>query len=540
MTLFAIWLALVTGLEVATASWRRSVLAATLEQESREVNALLAQRTDQHAAHMTSLSSLAQVTDGPIQSLFLELSSSIMQFYPRVSAIDLVALDASERSISTRLNSAWQEDIERIIRDGAARSDGELVMIQSPAQSASYLLIKRSPNNDQARYGLALEIDVQILSANLSGFWNLPNTALSIALPDGASLRNVAAEPERQSILDTTGLLVPLVASDTLPSLTQPLVIASHYQPRWEDLLPPSLSIGGPLVLAVLLVFSVLLIQLMLRARKAELGERLGIYEARLTHASRVNSLGEMASGMAHELNQPLTAILGQSQAGLRLLRASDPDVARISQVLDDNVAQAKRASAILARLREWSSRSARQPSPVSINECMANVVALVTAEAKQHAINLQIQADPREPKIMADAVEIEQLVFNLVRNALESLQRFEALQSTPDDLLADSDSHLLQSDAFTQASDSRRLVRLSSKLTGEQVTIEVFDNGPGISSDMQSRLFEPFATDKPNGMGLGLALCTRIAERSAGSLSIVSDPRKGTRATVSIPILES
>jgi signal transduction histidine kinase len=243
---------------------------------------------------------------------------------------------------------------------------------------------------------------------------------------------------------------------------------------------------------------------------------------------------------MAHELNQPLTAILGQSQAGLRLLRRPDPDLARINLVLDANVAQAKRASAILARLREWSSRAARQPSPVSVNECLTNVVALVKPDAAQSSINLELNADPANPRIMADAVEIEQLVFNLMRNSIESLQRVDGEQSGQVLQLVDINSGTVQSDAFNRSLDSRGVVRISSRLTGDRVTIEVFDNGPGISPDMQNRLFEPFATDKPNGMGLGLALCTRIVERSAGSLSIVSDPHIGTRATVSIPVLEA
>jgi len=535
IVLFAIWLALVVVFEVATASWRRGVLTTTLEQESRALSALLAQRTDQHAAHMTSLSALAQVADGPDRSLFLELAGSIMRYYPRVTAIDLVALDSSQLTISTRLTSAWQEEIQSAIRYGTARSNGELVMMQSPAQAASYLLIKRSPNNDQARFGLALEIDVQVLSANLSGYWSLPNTALLIALPDATPLRKLASAAVRKRTLYGPAMLAPLLVENTLPSLTQPLLVTTHYQPRWEDLLPPGLSIVGPLVMAALFAFAMLLTQLMVRARKAELGERLGNYEARLTHASRVNSLGEMASGMAHELNQPLTAILGQSQAGLRLLSQQNPELERISRVLEANVAQTKRASAILARLREWSNRTERQASPIGVNESLANVAALLGPEAKQYSILLEVDADPSNPRIMADAVEFEQLVFNLVRNAIDSLQRVAGEQSKKVVSRRDGTSDWIETDVISPAAGTRGLVRITSKQSDDQVSVEVFDNGRGISADMQSRLFEPFATDKPDGMGLGLALCARIAERAAGSLSIESGLKTGTRATVLI-----
>ncbi len=524
---------LVAGYEVALATWRRGTVAAELVRESESLHALLAQRADQNAAHLTSLSALAQAGDAADRALLLELSRSIMRFYPSVMAVDLVALDAMEPGMGTRRDSPFAARIEREVRDAARRSVGELVLLPSPACGACYLLVKRSPNSDRVRHGLALEVDVRALSSDRSSYWDRPNTALSIALPDGTSLVEglvgtpAPNEPDVSSL--PAGQGDELVVSATLGSDTQPLLVTTHYRLRRDDLLPWRWAIGGPFALAVLLVLGALLAHLIARVRRAEIDARLGAFEARLSHASRVNSLGEMASGMAHELNQPLTAILAQSQAGLRLLRRPDTDAARVGEVLEANVAQARRASTILSRLREWSSRARRPATEVSVNECMRNVFALVAPEAKRLRVDLVLRTDPSDPVIAADAVEMEQVIFNLVRNSLDSLQRHPGTSAVPRTNPGGLDS-------VAGHAERAGAIRISSARSGGRVTVEVHDDGAGVSAAMRDRLFEPFATDKADGMGLGLALCARIVERSNGSLSLVGDAGTGTRATMSLP----
>ena len=455
-----------------------------------------------------------------------------MRFYPSVTAIDLVDLDASGRTVGTRPDSPFTKAIGRAVRDAARGSTGELALGPSPACTACYLLVKRSPNDERARHGLALEIDARALTADRSPWWDRPATALWIALPDGTPLAGGPADaPTGAAPHGPVASGAELVAGGTLASDTQPLLVTTRYRLRPADLLPARWSIGGPLALAGLLALGAVLVHLVARIRRAEVDARLGAFEARLSHASRVNSLGEMASGMAHELNQPLTAILSQSQAGLRLLGRPGTEPERIGEVLGANVAQAKRASTILARLREWSSRTDRAPTAVSVNRCIANVVALVAPEARRLSVDLVTDPDPSDPAILADAVEIEQVVFNLVRNALESLQRVGGGPSPA------ARARWGGPDAPVDASGAAGRVRISSRLAGGRVTIEVHDDGPGVSPAMRERLFEPFATDKPDGMGLGLALCARIVERSGGSLSLVGDVGRGARATVSVPV---
>ncbi len=489
------------------------------------------------------------------------MAAAIQRFYPRVTAIDLVLLDRVkpvdvfdvETVVTTRSDSRMRLKVARSIHAAALQSSGELVLISSPADPERYLLVKRSPNSNLARHGLALEIDVPALSLGRSDYWNRPNASLVISLPDGTKLEKPSAtgssgkkprmrhedKADTQTALpeqflssdgDSSRLISfdALLVSDTLNSRTQPLGLTARYTVKLSDLLPWRLSIGGPVILFVLLSLAVAIRRLLLRTRKAELGAKLSENEARISHASRVNSLGEMASGIAHEVNQPLTAVLGQSQAGLRLLNQSDVDLKRIASVLEANVAQAKRASKIMSRLRDWSSRTQRMRSVVSVNDSVANVVSLLDVEAQRASIELFVQLDRGNPQIDADAIELEQVVFNLVCNSLDALNRS-----------GNNDPHATMrvdhmGDDFTKSG----LIRIETSQSNGEVCIVVSDNGRGISVAMQTRLFEPFASDKSGGMGLGLALCERIVDRYDGRIDIVSDKGKGTTATVVFPVL--
>ncbi len=554
--MLAVWLLLCAGFELATLSWQRSIHQEDLEGESRTLINLLSQRVDQHDAHLTSLSALSQVSDRPDQALFLEVAAAIQRFYPRVSAIDLVMLDQSPNAaqplITTRTGNSAQNAVARAVRQAATESHGELVLLRSPADSARYLLVKRSPNNEKALFGLALEIDVSALLSERSDFWRSPKVSLLLSLPDGTTLKDrkvlttidvdskgiqqarseesingVDVDSSRRGDRTERTLIEPPVVSGILSSRTQPLGVTAYFALDLLDLLPLHLSIGGPIALAFLLAMGVVIYQLLLRTRNAELHARLSVNEARISHASRVNSLGEMASGMAHELNQPLTAVLGQSQAGLRLLNRPDVDLQRLAKVLEANVSQAKRASAVLSRLRNWSSRRTHGTTAVSINESVANVVALIDLNATHLSVTVDVQSDPDDPKIKADAVEIEQVVFNLVRNALESLDSPEI-----QNLLE------IQHSGVGNRVGFRGLIRITTDQLNDEVSIVISDNGRGISSDIQDRLFEPFATDKPGGMGLGLALCARIVERYDGRIEITSNDRRGTTAKIVFPAL--
>ena len=500
------WLMLGLAYVVYVASSQRASIEETLQRESTNLHRIVSQRADQHAAHLTSLSALAVAGEHPQKDSFLQVAAAIRQFYPRITAVDLVPLAAKKQMLTTRNGVANLASIKSVIRDSVARSAGELMLTLSPAAAGRYLIVKRSPNNELARFGLAVEIDALALVESDAPFWQKTNAFITLALPDGTVLID---EQTRSSLADDK--LTPALTTDsTLGSQTQPLLLTTHFLPRLSDILPATRIFIGLASIGFALLAAAFLLRLVARTRSAELRARLGEQGARIAHASRINALGEMASGMAHELTQPLTAILSQSQAGARLIARDEMDRAAIAAILQDNVAQSKRAAGILTRLREWSKVSPSAPTPQSVNECIANVAFLLGPETRRLQIDLQVQAAPVDTKVIGDAVEIEQLIFNLVRNAI---------------------------DAVESETGKQRRINISNEVNHEHVVVEVTDNGPGIAAAMRERLFEPFATGKKDGMGLGLALCERIVERMQGRLEIGAATGGGVTARVILPL---
>ena len=167
----------------------------------------------------------------------------------------------------------------------------------------------------------------------------------------------------------------------------------------------------------------------------------------------------------------------------------------QLALVFDGIAGQAKRASAILGRLRNWTRPREGRAAPVQVQEVVRGVELLLRPEAERAGI--QLKAGPVPPSLMvrADPVELEQVLFNLVRNAIE---------------------------AASQGGEMR--VSLTAQRSGSDVLIEVADSGPGVPADIRPRLFEPFVTGKPGGTGLGLALCQRLSERMGGDLSLALD----------------
>lgn len=502
----ATWVLLGIAYVQYAATTQRVEIESQLVAESSSLLRILSQRADQHTAHLTSLSALAVAGDEPERALFLQVADAIRQFYPRISAIDLVSLGAKQEMLSTRSNNADRTQLRDAIRVAAASSDGNLVLLASPMASGNYLIVKRSPNNEQARYGLAIEIDTRALLESDSTYWLNPQVSVALSLPDGTPLIKPPAETfdAKEASQDS------LKFSKALTSRTQPLLLSTSYRIAAGDLLVNTPILFGLGIIAVILIIIFLVIHLLSRTRSAELRARHGEQEARIAHASRVNSLGEIASGLSHELTQPLTAILSQSQAGMHLISRGESSLPSIAEILQSNVRQSKRASNILSRLRDWSRQAPAARTRQALNTCIDNVASLLAADARSRGIELVIRCDESNPGVMGDAVEIEQLVFNLVRNAIEALER-------------------------SNCANPR--VQVSSKVSAQQVIVEVMDNGPGIAADMQPRLFEPFATDKENGMGIGLVLCERIVDRMEGSLEITAAKGGGVCARVSLPL---
>ncbi|WP_215782507.1 ATP-binding protein [Paludibacterium sp. B53371] len=239
---------------------------------------------------------------------------------------------------------------------------------------------------------------------------------------------------------------------------------------------------------------------------------RLKQHEYELARVTRITSMGEMASGIAHEINQPLSAIMSYCQASLSLLEEDEPDLALIVQAIQSAVNQADRAGKIVRRLREFVSKKSRQHTPVDVNHAINNVLTLADYDLRQAGITVDYHPGNRLPLVYADTIQLEQVVLNLVRNALDAMQG----QAQPGCL-------------FVETSYSAK-----------RVCIKVGDNGPGISEDKIDSVFAPFFSTKSTGMGLGLTICQTIIESFGGQISAHNRTTGGAEFTVELPPLDS
>jgi two-component system sensor kinase FixL len=243
------------------------------------------------------------------------------------------------------------------------------------------------------------------------------------------------------------------------------------------------------------------------RRRAEEETHRL---KERLTHVSRLATVGEMSAGIAHELNQPLTAVANYAQACDRLLGMLDPDIEEVRGALRQITAQAVRAGEIIRRLRALARNDVMKREPTDVNVLIAELGELIQLDAKAHDAQYKPQLSAKLPLAEIDRAQVQQVVLNLVRNALE---------------------------AVCESSGEPRLVTVSTQLLPDgEVEIMVCDNGPGISPAIAPRLFDPFCTTKPHGTGLGLAISRTIVKSHQGTLEYRANVPSGACFAVRLP----
>ncbi|MQY41448.1 two-component sensor histidine kinase [Epibacterium sp. SM1969] len=467
------WLVAVALGVIALAVVQVNLQFKELENESGELHRLASLRAGQHDAHLTALSAIAVAGAGQRSDLFLDVAATISRFYPRIDEVQLVPLDPAGETVGSKPISSG---VEAMIRSAAKRSTGLPELLPHPLGQEHYFLVKRSPNSDNAIYALALGIDAAQLVGSDADFWSKNTVQIGLSLPGGGNLllRSPAPNPR---------------FARPLESGSQPLLLETSRSTKLAHLLPP-LQVAIVLALVSLIYFSALaFVHQRIRVRAAERDAEMRRMEAQLTHASRVNAMGEMASGMAHELTQPLTAILAQAQAGRRLLARGKAEA--VDPALSDIASQAKRASAILEQLRNWS-RPHRGPiQSIDLRRVLTNIEALLRPEADKRGVDLGFNM-PSDPTIVrADQVEMEQVLHNLIRNAFEALEPQTGGE-----------------------------IRVHLGISEDNIFLDVIDNGPGVDNDLKSRLFTPFVTTRENGTGLGLALCQRLVERAGGEIT--------------------
>jgi two-component system sensor kinase FixL len=214
--------------------------------------------------------------------------------------------------------------------------------------------------------------------------------------------------------------------------------------------------------------------------------------QERLWHVSRLATVGEMASGIAHELNQPLTAIANYAQACDRLLAKPGADLVEIRGALQEIAGQAVRAGDIIRRLRGLARQDEGPHEVTDINLVISELTDLVDAEARSHDVEFRLELGTALPRVELHRTQIQQVILNLTHNAIEAL---------------------------AQKIEGRRTLFIKTALNGSDLEISVCDDGPGVPAAIRRCLFDPFCTSKAEGTGLGLAISRTIIERHRGTL---------------------
>jgi two-component system sensor kinase FixL len=234
---------------------------------------------------------------------------------------------------------------------------------------------------------------------------------------------------------------------------------------------------------------------------------RLQELQEDLLHVSRLRSMGQMAAAMAHELNQPLTATANYVSAAMRLLDAPQPDQARIRHAMTLAVEQTLRSGEIIRRLRAFAARGETMQQPEMVAKLLEEASALALVGLKERGVTVQLTLDPALPRVLADRVQVQQVLLNLIRNAVEAM-----------------------------ATSPRRELTLTTERWDRMVAFGVADTGSGIAASIEAQLFQPFVTTKHDGMGIGLSVSRAIIEAHGGRLWVEPNDGGGSVFRFTLP----
>lgn len=245
-----------------------------------------------------------------------------------------------------------------------------------------------------------------------------------------------------------------------------------------------------------------------IRADQAE--QELRRAQSELAHVTRVTTLGELTTSIAHEINQPLAAIISNADACLGWMGREAPSLSAARSSVEWIIEDAIRASEVIRRIRALAKKGEIEMAPLDINEVVKDVIALVTRELVSHRVTLRTELTAGLPRILGDRIQLQQVIINLVMNGIEAM------------------------DAVTEK--TRELLVQSSKDDLGHVHLAVTDCGVGIAENDADRVLDPFFTTKPTGLGMGLSICRSIVEAHGGRLSMVHKSGPGATFQVALP----
>jgi signal transduction histidine kinase len=279
------------------------------------------------------------------------------------------------------------------------------------------------------------------------------------------------------------------------------------YQPSiWEQYRVQILAIA-----TVMLLQSATIAALIAQyGRRKRMAEQLALERLELTHLSRVQQLGELSGAFAHELNQPLTSILANAEAGERLLQSDPVDTEELKEILKDIASDDKRAAAIIAQLRRLMVKGEAKLEPLDLNRTIEATLALAHSELVARQTRVSFNSQQAELKVHGSVAQLQQLVLNLLLNAAESM------------------SNLAAADRKVEIETRRR--------DDGSYEMSVSDYGPGLPPELRMNAFKPFVSTKDRGLGLGLAICRSIALAHGGTLAFDDARSPGARVVLTLP----
>lgn len=242
-----------------------------------------------------------------------------------------------------------------------------------------------------------------------------------------------------------------------------------------------------------------------------ETRELVSVQREQLAHASRLSTMGEMAAGFAHEINQPLTAITNYVSLVSRMMEKDTLDQAALREVLEKVAAQSHRASEVIRRIRQFVQKPASGRDAIDVARLLAESREFAEVDARNNAVAVSLSIPPHLPAAMGDPVQVQQVVLNLIRNALEA----------------------------SRMAGTEQPVEVSAEAIDGWIQVAVVDHGCGLPEDAEERLFQPFYSNKEDGMGIGLSLCRSLVNGQGGDIGFERCPDGGTAFWFTLPLAD-
>lgn len=271
------------------------------------------------------------------------------------------------------------------------------------------------------------------------------------------------------------------------------------------------MSAVAAIVVIALLIKGVLIGAIVMQRRRNRRQDEAALEQERLAHLARVAVVGELSGGLAHELNQPLTSILCNAQAAQQALARECVDLAEVREILADIVAEDKRAGELIGRIRGLLKRQDSVKQAIDMNALLKEVQNLVRSSLTSREVTLIATLESALPQVVGDGIQLQQVLLNLLLNACDAVKD------------CDPAGRHIELDARVEAG-------------GQALHVTVTDRGHGIASDGLDRVFDAFFTTKPDGLGLGLAICRQIVNAHGGRLWAAHNGERGAAFHMTLP----